>query len=106
MPANNANFLVCTLLAFALNLNMIFIRTPILRKIYSTVAGTFLLFYSHGSGGFLNLFLIFSTYVFMAVLPRKWGAVMMTVCGFSIMMTVHLYDHLIEATGWKIGTIV
>ena len=42
----------------------------------------------------------------MATLPRKWGAVMMSVCGFTIMMTVHLYDHLIEATGWKIGTII
>lgn len=31
---------------------------------------------------------------------------MMSVCGFTIMMTVHLYDHLIEATGWKIGTII
>ena len=106
LPASNANFILCTLLAFVLNLNMIFIRRPALRKIYSTTAGTFLLFYSHGSGAILNLLLILSTYIFMAILPRKAGAVMMTLCGFSIMMAVHLYDHLIESKGWKVGTII
>ena len=106
IPSSNANLVLCTLLAFVLNLNMIFIRSPTGRKIYSTAAGTFLLFYSHGSGAFLNLFLVLSTYLFMAVLPRNAGAVMMAACGFSIMMTVHMYDHMIEATGWKVGTIV
>ena len=25
---------------------------------------------------------------------------------FALMMSVHLFDHLVESTGWKVGTII
>ena len=103
---NNANFLICTVVAFILNLNLPLIKTPFFRKLYSTATGTFLLFYSHGSGALLNMFLILSCYFVMFLLPRKSGAILMTMWAFALMMSVHLFDHLVESTGWKVGTII
>ena len=30
----------------------------------------------------------------------------MTLWAFAVMMSVHLYDHLVESQGWKVGTII
>ena len=105
-PTNNANFVVCAVLAIFLNLGLTLFRNPSARKLYSSTAGTFLLFYSHGSGAVLNIFLIISTYLLMFLLPRNAGAKLMAAWALTLMMSVHLYDHLVESVGWKVGTII
>ena len=106
VPTNNANFVVCAILAVFLNLGLTCFHRPIRRKCYSTFTGTFLLFYSHGSGALLNIFLVLSTYLIMLILPRNAGAKLMAIWAFTLMISVHLYDHLVESTGWKVGTII
>ena len=87
-----ATWLMTLFMVFGLSLGLSLIRSPFLRKVYSTTFGLILAFYLNGFAYSFVLLTILAVYVPMALLPRNQAVIVGNLINVASLTIANWWD--------------